>query len=312
MVDEFDKVRHAAIVTISLDQARTLDALARHGTFAQAAASLRKGHTSIVYALKKMESQTGLVLLDRGGYRTRLTPVGERVLEACRALLGAEAEVARVCQELRGGWEPTLRVVVDGVFPQQPVIDVVGALARANVPTKIEVFVEFLAGVEETFERLGADVMISVLPPHRDHEGERRRLAAVKLAPLPAHLVAHRDHPLVQGQKRHSIEELGAHVFLTVRGSDPRLRMSTSVLDQRSTVHLNDFAAKHVAIVRGVGFGWLPDALMVGDRRRGTVKEVRWEGASAHAFDPHLYHRGERRLGKAARRFVEAIRAKVG
>ncbi len=80
-------------MNVTLDQARALDALARHGTFAAAAEMLHKGHTAVLYALRTLEEQTELVLLDRRGYRTRLTPAGERVLEHCRKLLAAEREL---------------------------------------------------------------------------------------------------------------------------------------------------------------------------------------------------------------------------
>ena len=58
----------------TLDQARALDALARAGTYAAAAKLLSKQHSAVVYAVQQLESQTELQLLDRSGYRTKLTP----------------------------------------------------------------------------------------------------------------------------------------------------------------------------------------------------------------------------------------------
>ena len=52
-------------MVVTLDQARALDALALHGTFAKAAAALHKQHTAVLYALRTLEAQTGLALLDR-------------------------------------------------------------------------------------------------------------------------------------------------------------------------------------------------------------------------------------------------------
>jgi DNA-binding transcriptional LysR family regulator len=45
---------------VTLDQARALDAFARTGTFQAAAKELHKVHTAVLYALKQLESQTGL------------------------------------------------------------------------------------------------------------------------------------------------------------------------------------------------------------------------------------------------------------
>ncbi len=294
-------MRYAHEMSITLEQARTLDAVARHGTYALAATVLKKGHTSIVYALRTLEEQTGVALLDRTGYRTTLTGAGRRVLERCRKLLEAEAEVESLCRDLRGGYEPSLRIVCDGIFPLEPIVAVVAELLGQRAPTKLEVFAEFLGGVEDTFRRIEADLMISVLTP------QGLELAAIDLPPLRAHLVAHRDHPLARGRKRHQLNELAAHVFLTIRGSDPRLRLSTSVLDHQSTVHLNDFISKKAGIMSGVGFGWMPRALVEKELERGTLREIRWEGESTHDFHPRLYHRGEGRLGRMGRLFVKKL-----
>src|SRR5688572_10306098 len=70
-------------MNITIDQARALDALDRHGTLVRAAAALHKGHPAVLYALRQLELQAGLDLLDRRGYRLRLTPAGRRVLAGC-------------------------------------------------------------------------------------------------------------------------------------------------------------------------------------------------------------------------------------
>ena len=117
-------------VTISVEQARALDALARGGTFAAAAATLRRGHTSVLYLIRTLEEALGFAVVDRSGYRTRLSPRGARVLEGCRGLLAAEAELAATVLELRAGWEPGVAVVFDGIVPIEPLLHAVGVLAR--------------------------------------------------------------------------------------------------------------------------------------------------------------------------------------
>ena len=102
-------------MNVTLEQARALDAWARCGTFQRAAEALRKGHTAILYALRTLEEQAGLELVDRRGYRSQLTPAGQRVLEQCRKLLAAEREMESLCGELRGGWEPAIKRI-DGCF----------------------------------------------------------------------------------------------------------------------------------------------------------------------------------------------------
>lgn len=289
-------------MNVTLEQARALDALARHGTFAAAAGALRKGHTAVLYALRTLEEQTELTLLDRRGYRTRLTPAGERVLEHCRKLLAAERELEAACAEIRAGWEPSLRIVFDGIFPAEPLLRVVKELRAEEASTRFHVSAEFLAGVEAAFVREEADLMVSVLPPMLPG------LRSYRLPELKAVIVAHKSHPLAKRRGTLKDEELAEHLLLTVRGSDPRLQLSTGVLETRSTVHLNDFAAKKAAILEGLGYGWLPEHLAARELRRGELKALKLaRGGATHVFHPQLYHRAGVKPGRAGRRVVQFL-----
>lgn len=295
-------------MAITLDQARALDALARHGTFARAAATLRKRHTAVLYSLRTLEEQTGLSLLDRGGYRTRLTAEGEQVLVLARRLLAAEQEMESACEEMRTGWEPDLRLVFDGIFPVQPILDVAFALAKAGARTRVDLSSEFLAGVERTFAESGADLMITVLPASQvlSHQ-----LRVVRLAPIRALLVAHRDHPLGRAGGDLQREDLAAHVLLSVRGSDPRLSLSTAGLEPKIAVRLNDFHAKKAGILAKMGYGWLPEHLMESELARGTLVPLTWKHENQHIFEPRLFYRAGRRLGPAARMVVDRLKGEA-
>lgn len=290
-------------VAITLDQARALDALARHGTFARAAAALRKRHTAVLYAIKTLEEQTDLALLDRRGYRTRLTPAGESVLTHARKLLVAERELEDACAEIRTGWEPKLELVFDGIFPVAPILDVAFSIAKAGASTRVDVSTEFLAGVERAFAAADADLMIAVLPP------TSADLRAVRLAPIRARLVAHRDHPLARAQRDLEPEDLAAHVLLTVRGSDPRLHLSTGGIEPPIAVRLNDFHAKKAGILEGMGYGWLPEHIARSELKRGVLVPLRWKNANVHVFEPRLFWRAGRPPGRAARLVIDRLKA---
>jgi DNA-binding transcriptional LysR family regulator len=290
-------------MAVTLDQARALDALARHGTFVAAAAALHKRHTAVLYAIKTLEEQTGLTLLDRRGYRTRLTAAGEGVLAHARKLLLAERELDDACAELRTGWEPKLELVFDGIFPVAPILDVAFAIAKAGASTRVDVSTDFLAGVERAFADADADFMIAVLPPTSSD------LRAVRLAPIRARLVAHRDHPLARAKRDLLPDDLAAHVLLTVRGSDPRLHLSTGGIEPPIAVRLNDFHAKKAGILEGLGYGWLPEHIARDELRRGVLVPLRWKNANVHVFEPRLFWRAGRPPGRAGRLVIDRLKA---
>jgi DNA-binding transcriptional LysR family regulator len=252
----------------------------------------------VLYALKQLETQTGLQLFDRSGYRTRLTPAGDEVLRACRVMLDAEAALKATCEELKSGWEPLLSVVFDAIVPLDPVLEVIRALQAAKAPTRVRLTVDSLEGVQLRFERDAAQVLISVLPV--DLNG----LRVVSLPRLSARLVAHRSHPLAK-LKRVMPEDLAGHVLLNVRGSDPRLQLSTAQLDDQSQVHLSDFHGKKAAILAGIGFGWLPDWLISRELARRELIALKLPQGSVHAFEPRLAYRGE--LGPAGKLLLERL-----
>jgi DNA-binding transcriptional LysR family regulator len=116
---------------ITLEQLRALEALARTGTFAAAAAALGRGHTSVLYLIRTLEDALGFAVLDRS--RLPHDAVGRTAPGAGgrREVLAAEAELHAAIHELRAGWEPTLRVVFDGIVPIEPLLRAVGS-SRAS------------------------------------------------------------------------------------------------------------------------------------------------------------------------------------
>ena len=286
---------------ITLEEARTLDAIAKWKSFSLAAKDLRKGHSAVVYSLRSIERKTGLTLFDRTGYRTKLTPTGIRLLHSCRLLLERERELSCLCAELATGWEPEVRIVFEGIVPFSPVTQVLKNFIKHKITTQFHVHAAFLSGVEDIFTQFNADMMISVLHP------QKLALQGVQLSPVRAFLVAHKHHPLVASSQTHSLSEMRKHTFITVRGSDSRLNLSTQVLDQDAAIHLNDFHSKKLAIISGMGYGWLPKYLIKSELRSGLLKLVQWEKPSQHDFRPHLYYRSDSSLGRAGRTFVEQL-----
>lgn len=288
-------------MNITLEEARTLDAVVRFGSFAKAAQGLRKSHSAVIYSLRALESQTGLKLLDRSKYRTSLTPVGRRVWEQCKKLLASEQDFTHLCRELGSGWEPYLTIVVDGLIPFESILRALEVLKRQQIPTKVKVFEEFLEGVEDRFLRTDANLMISVIPP------QKTALEPVRLCPISSYLVAHADHPLAKSRKKATTAQLQAHSYLTVRGSDARLNLPTSVFEDASAYHLSNFQSKKAAILKGLGFGWLPEYMIDRELASKTLRPIRWEKSSVHTYFPHVYCHGVKGLGRAGTAFLDAF-----
>lgn len=288
------------MLDVTLEQARTLEAFAREGTLQGAAKRLHKTHPAVLYALKQLETQTGLGLFDRSGYRTRLTTAGEAVLVHCRAMLDAERALESTCAVLQSGWESVVRVVFDAILPLEPFFSFVREVRRLKAPTRVVLSTDSLEGVASRFEAEQAQVMVTILPVESTPSLEIRSLRQLK-----ARLVAHRSHPLAKA-KRLTRASLADHVLLTVRGSDPRLQLPTAELDRQSAVHLSDFHAKKDAIVAGLGFGWLPEWLIERELRTGALKPLAIGTGAVHTFQPRVVVRSAN-AGKATRALLASL-----
>jgi DNA-binding transcriptional LysR family regulator len=87
---------------LQLGPLRTLQAVARHGSFSRAAAELRLTQPAVSMQVRHLEREVGLPLLERVGKRALPTRAGEVLIaHTARALLELEAGIERV-QQLRG------------------------------------------------------------------------------------------------------------------------------------------------------------------------------------------------------------------
>ncbi|MCP4807889.1 MAG: LysR family transcriptional regulator [Proteobacteria bacterium] len=272
----------------TLDQLEVLDAIERSGSFAGAARELHRVPSAISYAVKTLEEQLDVALFERSGNRTHLTAAGRRLLEEARLVLEAGARLERTAQELRDGWEPDLHVVVDGVYPMEPIARALRQFAADGIPTRLRVDVEYQEGVPSRWASERADLMLIL-----DFDPEDDPLVVHPLPPLEMVLVGAPDHQTVE---------------LVVKDSSPRFDKTPRAGFEGATqvVYLSDFHGKRLALVEGAGFGWVPEHLVAEDLAAGRVQLVdrptnRW------TYTPSLVSRAGAPLGRAGRRFLELI-----
>src|SRR5277367_501856 len=101
----------------TLLQLQCFTALVEHGSFAAAAVHLNRTHPTVHAALKSLEQQLGIVLLDRAGYRVTLTAEGAAFHARTTLFLRQFDELRRAAAQLAAGEEPELRVVIGDLCP---------------------------------------------------------------------------------------------------------------------------------------------------------------------------------------------------
>ncbi|ASK68920.1 MULTISPECIES: LysR family transcriptional regulator [Shewanella] len=286
---------------IDIDAFNVLQVLVEEGSFAKAAERLHKAQSAVSYQVKKLEEHLGVQLFSRDQYRAELTSEGRVILAEGQRLLQHLANIEHLASRFSEGWEPKLELVIDGALPMEPIMTALKRMAEHQIPTKIQLNMEFLGGVQHRFERDNADLMLV-----KDY----RTGPYYHPQPLPAItsvLVTSASHPLAQ-QKHISLPELQQHVELTIEDSSPNKTYRDELQFGGDKVfYLSGFIMKKNALLKGLGFGWLPDFLVQEELLSGELVEVDFVGGSRYTFTPQLVSTLERPLGRAGKLFTELI-----
>lgn len=289
-------------MNLDLDSLEALEAVVRLGSFTAAAKELGKAQSAVSYGIRQLEERLNVTVFDRSGHRNQLTEAGKVILEEGRHLLGQARHLEALAKHLSQGWEPRLEVVLDGILPMEPIMRVLKQMADEDVPTRIQVKVAFLRGVQRHFEADKADLMlVKDHDPGDQYEGH----------PLPSVeciLVAGSQHALATAEGIISQLQLQAFVELSVHDpSDPTPESEAALFGGSRVYYLSDFSTKKQALLMGLGFGWMPEYLVREELADGRLSELNYEGGSRYSFIPTLVHPVHRPLGRAGTRFLTLL-----
>lgn len=292
-------------MNLTLDQVDTLLAVVRGGSFSAAARALNKVQSAVSYDIKQMEERLGIKLFDRAGYRAKLTPQGKVIYEEGLLLLARAQRMESLASRYRQGWEPTLEAVIDGVLPTMPVMKALKTMADEDIPTRIQIKMEFLGGVQYRFERDDADLMVAkAFSQNQSHR-------ATALPPVACVLVVAAEHPLhlLSQQRPITTTDIREHIQLSIHDSSESKgqKEEAHLIGGSRIYHLSDFNTKHQGLRMGLGYGWMPTYMVREDLIRGTLVELRSEINSRFHFTPYLVHPVNRPLGPAGERFRQLL-----
>jgi DNA-binding transcriptional LysR family regulator len=258
---------------VTIEQLRTLRAVAAEGSFSAAARKLGRVQAGVSQAIDRLEAQLGLQLFDRTGRVPRLTAHGEAIVATAGKVQSGLEELDEVVASLKRGVERTLSIVVDVLFPTTSLVSFVKELARVHPQVGLSLHTALLSGVTAHVRDRRASWGIAV--EDADLTGlERRPIADVRLVPVAArtHALARQAAPL-DGEALATAVQIvqGAHHAATEMAPEG---VDHGVLSPR-TWRVVDLATKHALIAGGLGWGHMPEHLIRDDLRRGALVELR-------------------------------------
>ena len=292
---------------MTLDQIRTFVTVADSGSFRSGAARLLRVQSAISHAIANLETELGLQLFDRSGYRPVLTQEGQALLAHARdILLRADAMRARA-RALGAGVELELTLVVDTLFPIE---SVALAITRASVEfpsTSFRLESQALGGPIAALDERRCTLAIIVGEDFRNP-----RLALEAIGSIAQIAVVRSDHPLAELGSRAplGVPDLASHLQIVLADPTPLSEGRSFGVLSPFTCRVNTQEAKVALIRAGLGWGRLPAWLVEEDLASGRLARVAIPDLGRNSevqSEAYLAHRLDEPLGPVAQAFRRAL-----
>ncbi len=277
---------------VTLDQWRALQAVVDLGGYAQAADHLHRSQSSVSYAIRRLEQQLDLEVLQVQGRRAVLTDTGKLVLQRARRLIREAGELEQLAQQASSGWEARLRLVVDAAFPTLQLMQALQQFADQSRGTVVELNEVIMSGAEAMVAAGQADIVIG-------HQLPADRLGNA-IIEVPFIAVAHHQHPLNNSGHPVSENDLRQYRQIIVRDSGPQHRDSGWLdAEQRWTVSSLDSSLTLIA--NNMGYAWLPYHKIEDSLKQGIIRPIPLQQGQIYQAALYLYFGQQTYAGPAAR-----------
>lgn len=235
----------------TLEQWRILQAVVDHGGYAQAGEALHRSQSSLNHAVKKMEAQLGVPLLEVKGRKAFLTQAGEVLLRRSRVLTETAVNLEKLAENIDMGWEPQLTLAVEMAYPRELLYRVLEAFYPESRGVRLRIIDSVLTGTRELISEKAVDLAVTHLKP-QGVTGEALSYCQFVLVVHPEHELAGKDEEITQA-------ELENHLQIVIKDTarQPDDKRGWLKAEQRWTVDSFD-RAKQVLSHR-LGFCWLPE-----------------------------------------------------
>lgn len=285
----------------TLEQWMTLQEVDRAGSIQAAALSLNKSHTTLIYAIKKLEEQLGVKLVEVKGRRATITEHGKSLLRRASSMLEQARELEDLSQQISAGVESEITIAIDHLCDPTLLYQPMAQYLQRNSMTSIQVVETSLSKTSEMVTTEQADIAIITLPVTNY---PAQVLSATNMIP-----VVSSKHPLAK-QDNVCMADFATHCQVVVRdlGADVAERREQNVgwlkANQRITVDNFDHAFR--AIEQGVGFCRLPEHV-VAKRNHGQLTVLDIEHNAKYQVPLHITLPKGAKTGPAARCFYDLL-----
>jgi len=289
----------------TLVQWLTLYEIDRAGSIQAAATTLNKSHTTLIYAVKKLEAQLGVSLVQIKGRRAVLTYDGKALLRRADSMLEQARELEEISTQLAKGIESEITIAIDHLCDRSWLYQSMADYLRQNSSTSIQVVETSLSKTTQMVTDELADISIITLPV-TNYPCEA--FGIVTMLPVVA-----KTHPLAGKQPLCSADfNTTCQIVVRDLGGSGKQESKQDVgwLKSRQRITVDNFDHAWQAVEQGAGFCRLPEHLL-SSRRMDNLVILKVENAERYQVPMHLTLPKGAKTGPAAqclyRLLIESI-----
>jgi DNA-binding transcriptional LysR family regulator len=282
---------------------RTFVEVVRRGGFSQAAKVVFTTQSTVSKAVKQLETELGVALLDRRGHRSVLTAEGDVVYRRALKILAERDDLAAELDELRGLKKGTLRLGLPG-GGSSDLFAPLFAIYRRRYPGVDIRLVEHLPNhLKEILLSGEIEFSVSALPVSDEFECQ-------ELTNEPLVVLVSADHALARKKSTNLTDlqrlpfilfEKGFSLHQVILQACQRRGFVPTVAARSSQI---DFIIKLAAA--GLGIAFLP-RMVAEERRQASLRLVRLAEPETN-WNPAMIWRRGGYLSHAAKAWLEIVR----
>jgi DNA-binding transcriptional LysR family regulator len=253
----------------TIHQLECFDAVVSEGSFQAAAEKIRRAQPSVSAAVKNLEAQLGLTLLDRSGYRVVLSEAGRSFHARTRVFLDELRALKTHARQLAMGEEDELRIVIGDLCPLPQTLALLRRFFDLCPATRLHLHFEAIAGPWERLLDDEADLILHHIDK-ADARFEFVDLFPVRLVPVvaPGFLRAPVSRAITPEAMRDYVQCV---IRDTARHSPLR---DYYLIEGARTWTVSDQLMKRELILQRMGWGHMPKYLVADDLRERRLIDI--------------------------------------
>jgi DNA-binding transcriptional LysR family regulator len=286
----------------NLEQWITLFEIDKAGSIQAAAIQLNKSHTTLIYTIRKLETQLGMPVLKTQGRRSVLTDEGKSLLRRAQSMIEQAKLLEDIGSQLGQGIESELVIAIDHLCDREWLYGPLALFLAQNNTTSVQIVETSLSKTTSMVTDEKADISIITLPI-TNHPCEA--FGIVKMLPVVAknHLLAAKSEPC--------LADLTSSRQIVIRDLGSSEKRDVGWLKSNQRVTVDNFDHAWQAIKQGLGYCRLPQHI-IEQHNDDDVVILEVEHSSSYQVPLHLSLPKGAKSGPSAKYFYQLLLQSAG